>query len=140
MINTEVGQRCPTCGRGRPALPLAPSLLLRGGAAGLVTASLIGLLWSLAPGFAFWIGLLMGAAVGEVVARGLNRRRGWLAMILAAASVLLGFLIGYFLLRGRGAQLLPILINPLLLLTLVGPFGLIALVIAIVLAALRQRG
>jgi hypothetical protein len=143
MVNTEVGQRCPDCGRGRrlPTFQVSPAIIARGAAAGLLTATAIGYLWSLAPGFSFWIGLLMGFLTGEAVARASNVKRGPAMMAAAAAAVVVGFLLGFLLLgRGFGAEgLLAVLINPLLLLRL-GLFSLLALGMAVVIAAVRQRG
>ena len=143
MVATEVGQRCPDCGRGSrlPTFQVSPALLARGAVAGLLTATAIGYLWSLAPAFSFWIALLMGFGTGEAVARAANVRRGPAMMAVAATAVVLGFLIGFLALgRGQaGAGLLAVLINPLLLLRL-GLFTLLALALAAVIAAVRQRG
>lgn len=142
VVTTEVGQRCPDCARGSrlPTFQVAPQTIVRGALAGLVTASAIGYLWSLAPGFAFWIGLLMGFATGEAVAWATNRKRGRWLMVTAGLAVLGGFLIGNIGLGRAGLSgLLAVLINPLLLLQL-GLFGLAALVLAVVIAAVRQRG
>lgn len=143
MINTEVGQRCPTCGRGRPlpTFQVSPGLLARGLAAGLAVATAIGYVWSLVPAFSFWIGLLMGFLTGEAVARASNMKRGPAMMIAAAMAVLGGFLIG-FLMLGQGlggGSILAVLVNPLLLVRL-GLFSLLALGLAVVIAAVRQKG
>jgi B-box zinc finger len=143
MINTEVGQRCPDCGRGGrlPTYRVTPAILARGAVAGLLTATAIGYLWSLVPAFGFWIGLLMGFVAGEAVARATNVKRGPAMMATAAASVVLGFLLGFLLLgRGVGVEgLLAVLVNPLLLMRL-GLFTLLGVALAAVIAAVRQRG
>jgi hypothetical protein len=141
MVNTEVGQRCPDCAQTKrlPTFQVSPGLLARGAAAGLLVATIIGFLWSLAPAFSFWLGLLMGFGTGEAVARASNVRRGPAMMATAAGAVLLGFLIGHVgARRGLGA-VLGILVNPLLLVQL-GLFTLLALGLATVIAAIRQRG
>lgn len=143
MISTEVGQRCPDCGRGRhlPTFQISPAILLRGLGAGLIAATILSYLWSLVPGFSFWMALLLGFGTGEAVAWATNRKRGRLLMVVGVVAVLAGFLLGFGLFgRGSSAPLLAILINPLLLVGLVGPFGVAALVLAAVIAAVRQRG
>ncbi len=143
MVNTDVGQRCPDCARGSrlPTFQVAPAAIVRGAVAGLLTATAIGYLWSLAPGFAFWLGLLMGFVTGEVVARATNHKRGPALMATAAVTVVVGFLVGFVALgQGAGvAGLVAHLINPLLVLRL-GVFMLISLLLAAVIAAVRQRG
>lgn len=146
VVSTEVGQRCPDCGRG-PRLPtfqVAPGIVLRAWAAGLAAATIIGYLWSLAPAFAFWMGLLMGFITGEVVARAGNVKRGPLMTAAAVAAVLLGFALGFALLGplGRGAGAADPLAAALsaLLRLRAAPFTLIMLALAAVIAGLRQRG
>lgn len=143
MITTEVGQRCPNCARGNrlPTFQVSPAIIARGAVAGLLAATAIGYVWSLAPAFSFWIGLLMGFGVGEAVARAGNMRRGPAMMATAAVAVVAGFLLGFLWLgRGIGGEgLLAVLVNPLLLVRL-GLFTLVGVAVAVVIAAVRQRG
>jgi hypothetical protein len=143
LVPTEVGQRCPACGRGRrlPTFQVSPALFARGLGAGLLTAGILSFLWSFVPGFSFWLGLLTGFLTGEAVARASNVRRGPAMMTAAIVAVLLGFLIGFVAL-GRGAGplgLLAVVLNPLLLFRL-GVFTLISVALAAIIAAVRQRG
>jgi hypothetical protein len=143
MINTEVGQRCPDCGRGRPlpTFQVSPGILARGLIAGMVVATAFGYAWSLFPAFSFWIGLAMGFVTGEAVARSTNMKRGPAMMAIAAVATLTGFLIGFLALGTGlgGAGLFPVLVNPFLLLRL-GLFNVLALVLAMGIAAVRQKG
>ena len=143
LVPSEVGQRCPDCGRGTrlPTFQVTPAIVLRSAAAGLLTATAIGYLWSLAPRFSFWLGLLMGFVVGEAVARAGNVKRGPAMIATGVLTVLAGFVLGFLVLgRGTGgAGLLALLVNPLLLLRL-GGFTLLSLALAAIIAGVRQRG
>jgi hypothetical protein len=90
MVQTPVGARCPDCAKTTklPTFRLSPKhyLIASGTALGMAIAT--GLVWGLLRGFLpyIYVNLIVaggvGYAVGEVVSRAVNRKRGkWLALI-----------------------------------------------------------
>lgn len=90
MVQTPVGARCPDCAKTTklPTYHLSPKhyLIASGTALGMAIAT--GLVWGLLRGFLpyIYVNLIVaggvGYAVGEVVSRAVNRKRGkWLALI-----------------------------------------------------------
>lgn len=90
MVETPVGARCPDCAKSAklPTYRLSTKhyLIAAGTALGMAIAT--GLVWGLLRGFLpfIFLNLLLaggiGYAIGEVVSRSVNRKRGnWLALI-----------------------------------------------------------
>jgi hypothetical protein len=83
--------------RRLPVYSVSTSQYLIGSAAGLISATAIGMLWGLFPlrGFLFEVGLSLAAgyALGELVNLSVNRKRGRGLQIIAAAGFLTAFLI-----------------------------------------------
>lgn len=94
MVTTPVGMRCRDCAQLRrlPQFDVGTGLLLRAVPAGLVTSLLVWYLVAYIPFFRFFLGILVGVAVGEVMSR-LARRR---SNILLEASAVLVIVIGFF--------------------------------------------
>jgi hypothetical protein len=94
MVSTPVGMRCRDCAQLRrlPQFEVGPNLLLRAVPAGLGTSLLAWYLVSYIPFFRFFLGILVGLAVGEVMSR-LARRRS--NVVLEAGAVLV-IVIGFF--------------------------------------------
>jgi hypothetical protein len=87
MVSTPVGMRCRDCAQLRrlPQFDVGPNLLLRALPAGLATSALAWYIVAYIPLFRFFLGILVGAAVGEVMSR-LSRRRS--NRVLEAGAVL----------------------------------------------------
>ncbi len=90
MVQTPVGARCPDCAKTTklPTFRLSPKYYLIAAGTALGMAIATGLVWGLLRGFLpyIYVNLIVaggvGYAVGEVVSRAVNRKRGkWLALI-----------------------------------------------------------
>ena len=102
MIDTPVGLRCRRCARLKrlPTYQLDGQYLSRAVSVGMVSAILTGvaviLLRNFFPLISF-MGLVVlgfvGYFIGELISRGVRRRRGKILKIIAAASVFLSFII-----------------------------------------------
>jgi hypothetical protein len=94
MVSTPVGMRCRECAQLRrlPQFDVGPNLLLRAVPAGLATSTLTWFIVAYIPFFRFFLGILVGAAVGEVMSR-LARRRS--NVVLEACGVLV-IVVGFF--------------------------------------------
>lgn len=96
---TDVGARCPTCAPARklPQFELSPILVLRAIGATVAAGTVVGILWGLLlpTGFGFFsifVGMGVGWAISEPVGLATNRKSGTTVQIVAAAGVLLAFL------------------------------------------------
>lgn len=87
MVQTPVGVRCKPCAQLRrlPQFDVGPRLLLTSTAAGIATSALLWFFVSFIPFLGFFLGILVGAGVGEVMSR-LARRR--VTRTLEAGAVL----------------------------------------------------
>ena len=94
MVETPVGARCPDCAKSvkLPTYRLSARYYLIAAGTALAMAIATGLVWGVLREFLPYIYLNLilaggvGYAVGEVVGRSVNRKRGnWLALIGAAA-------------------------------------------------------
>jgi hypothetical protein len=100
LIQTPVGARCRNCARlsRLPVYDVPPRFLLRGAAAGLVTAALGGIVLSVLPGFGWFFQLVLGGLLGVVVAgavsRATNYKRGASLGWTTVAAIVIGFFIG----------------------------------------------
>ncbi len=90
MVQTPVGARCQDCAKlyRLPTYRLSSAYYLRAAGAALGTAIIIGVVWGIIESylpfrfFTLIIGAGVGWAVGELVSRAVNRKRGvWLAVI-----------------------------------------------------------
>ena len=103
LVYTPVGARCRDCAQLRrlPTYKVPASYILRGigaaGAAGAAIGGLWGLLVRQGGGgygfFVFFLALGIGYGVGEAVSRATNRKRGAALQGIAAAGVVLAYLV-----------------------------------------------
>ncbi len=141
LYHTPVGARCRECANIRrlPMYHISAAYLLRGTAAALAAGVALGGLWGLLFPFRlfFFLGLLVGLglgyAVGEAVSLATNRKVGPPLQALAAAGVVVAFLVRSAILASsfKGIAISDIVTNDI--------FGLIAVVIAVVIAMGRLR-
>lgn len=95
MVQTPVGARCRECANVRklPQYDVDLWLLARASGGGLIASVLVWLVVSGLPFLRFFLSILVGFAVGEVMSR-LSRRRSNLALeISAVIVVVIGFLV-----------------------------------------------
>jgi hypothetical protein len=94
MVPTPVGARCRECANVRklPQYDIDVLLLARASAGGLIASVVVWLVVSGLPFLRFFLSILVGFAVGEIMSR-LSRRRSNLALeISAVLMVVIGFL------------------------------------------------
>lgn len=89
------GARCPDCSslRSSPLYQVGSGQMVLGGLAGFGAAFVLGYLLALAGAFGFfqlWGGLLFGGAVGEVILRATQRKRGPTMELLTAVATIGG--------------------------------------------------
>lgn len=101
-IRTPVGMRCPDCaGVAAQVGPLGGERLLRAVGMGLAAAVPVGILWGLFPEWGFYLGLLLGFAGAEMVAKGAPGRSGPDMQAIAVAVVLVGLVVSRAVLASR---------------------------------------
>jgi hypothetical protein len=103
MVYTPVGARCPDCARPSrlPTYHIPAGYLIRGAAAAVAAGAAIGGLWALmlsrsagAYGFlVLFLAIGIGYGVGEAVSWATNRKRGVALQAIAAAGVLLAYVV-----------------------------------------------
>lgn len=105
MIQTPVGARCRKCAgmKRLPTYQLKPQQYLKAVGLGLLVAIVVGIAWAwvkeVVPLFA--ISLLLsialaagvGYAIGEVVSRSVNRKRGTVLQVIGAVCFLVSYLV-----------------------------------------------
>lgn len=144
LIQTPVGAKCRGCAgvRPHPVYQVGRVHLLRGVAAGLGVGLLAGIAVNFTL-FAAWITVpLLGFAVGEVVSRAANRKRGISLALAAAAITLVSLAVGTILyLVLRSPFVLPAGVYAAIMVgSLVGrPFMLLLWTVAAFLAWTRVR-
>ena len=135
MVQTPVGPRCPECGRLKrlPTYKVYPRQYLTASGAGLGVAIATGFIWAFIPfsGYFFYfsllIGLGVGYAIGEVISRSVNRKRGRSLQVIGGACMVVSYVISNLFHQ-----------TPFLTLFL-SPHGLLALALGIVIAVIRLR-
>lgn len=102
-VRTPVGLRCPDCAgvRGLPTYATGSSVLVRAGAAGLALAVVAGVIWGFFPDWGFYLGLILGFGVAELIARQANNKRGVDLQVLAIAIVLVGLVASRYVIASR---------------------------------------
>ena len=139
LYQTPIGARCRECANIRrlPMYHISVAYLARGAGAALVAGVALGGLWGVFVPvggiFGLLAGLGVGYAVGEAVSQATNRKAGPPLQALAAAGVVMAFLIRGAILASawKGIGIGDIITNDL--------YGLIALVIGVVVAMGRVR-
>ncbi len=145
IVETPVGLRCRECAQLRriPTYAVSPLQYLVASASALGMALITGIAWALVQGiafvgfFSFFIALGVGYIVGEIVSLSVNRKRGLGLQVIAGSAVLLSFLVSrtpFLTLVGK-----PSLAVAAALGSLLNPFGLVILALAIYIAASRIR-
>jgi hypothetical protein len=98
MIYTPVGVRCRECANIKtlPTYSVSSPYYARALASGLAFTVVVGLLWGLFPSFGFWLALIMGFGVGEIIGWATNQKRGQGLAATAGFCVLAGLAVGQF--------------------------------------------
>jgi hypothetical protein len=93
MIQTPVGMRCRECAQLRrlPQFEVKTDLLLRSVPVGLAVSCVGWYVTSFVPFFSFWLGFLVGIAVGEAMSRMAKRRTNVVLEAAAVSCVIIGF-------------------------------------------------
>lgn len=141
LYHTPVGARCRECANIRrlPMYHISLAYLLRGTAAALVAGALLGGVWGVLFPFRvfFFFGLLLGLglgyAVGEAVSLATNRKAGPPLQALAAAGVVVAYLVRSAILASalRHVAVIDIVTNDV--------FGYLVLLLGVVVAVGRVR-
>ena len=102
-VRTPVGMRCPDCAgvRGLPTYQTDATVLARTAGVGLAVAVPVGVLWGFAPGWGFWLALLLGFGVVEAMAWACNAKRGRDLQLLAFALVAVGLVVSRYVMAQR---------------------------------------
>ena len=102
MVQVPVGIRCRECGRTErlPTYDVQPSYLLRAVGAAIALAIVGGLLWLWlnaifggVPLVSSIFGLLVAYAIGELISRAVNRKRGVTLAWIAGSAMVVAYLI-----------------------------------------------
>lgn len=98
IVQTPVGPRCPDCAglKRLPTYQLAPRHYLIASGAGLAVAIATGFVWAFIPFagyFSILIGLGIGYAIGEVISRAVNRKRGRGLQAIGGVCVVMSYVI-----------------------------------------------
>jgi len=131
MVQTPVGPRCPECAslKRLPTYKVSPRQYLIASGAGLGIAIATGFVWAFIPfsGYFFYfavlIGLGVGYAIGEVISRSVNRKRGRSLQAIGGACMVVSYVIS----------------NLFHMTLFISLSGLLALALGIVIAVIRLR-
>jgi hypothetical protein len=101
-VRTPVGLRCPDCaGVAGQVGPMGLDRIVRAFGSGLLVAVPVGVFWAFAPAWGFYLGLLLGFAGAEMVARAVPGRRGPEMQAIAIAVVLTGLVVSRVVIASR---------------------------------------
>lgn len=94
-VSTPAGFRCLECANLQvlPTYAVNATYYVRATLAGLGAAAVAGVLMGLFPAFEFWVALLMGIGVPEAVSASANQKRGPGLQMVAAGSIIFGFVL-----------------------------------------------
>lgn len=100
LVQTPVGARCPDCAKLKrlPTYEISPRQYLIASGAGLGVAIATGFAWAFIPlsgYFSLLIALGVGYAIGEVISRSVNRKRGRGLQVIGGASMVVSYAIYY---------------------------------------------
>lgn len=104
MVQTPVGAKCPDCAKlyKLPTYQVSTKHYLRAAGTGLGIAIICGILWGLIGWVVpfFYLNLLIAAgvgyAIGEVISRSVNRKRGTGLAVIAGGCVIISYLVSIF--------------------------------------------
>ena len=102
MVETPVGAKCPDCAKmyKLPTYQVSTKFYLRAIGAGLGMAIACGFVWGVVerviPFFSFNLLLApaVGYAIGEVISRSVNRKRGTRLAVIAGIALVISYLTG----------------------------------------------
>ena len=104
MVQTPVGARCPDCAKlyKLPTYRVSTKYYLRAAGTGLGMAIVCGIAWGVVMRFMpFYLNLLLapgaGYAIGEVISRSVNRKRGTGLAVIAGSALVVSYLVSMFL-------------------------------------------
>jgi len=117
LVQTPVGARCPDCARlyRLPTYQVSTKYYLRAVGTGLGMAIVCGIAWGVVMRFVplFYLNLLLapgaGYAIGEVISRSVNRKRGTGLAVIAGSALVVSYLVSMFLPWGLRFGLLDLL-------------------------------
>jgi len=106
MVQTPVGIRCRDCARlsRLPTYQVPAAFYLRASGTGLAAAVACGILWAVIDGIIpfFSFNLLLapatGYAIGEVISRSVNRKRGTGLAVVAGMALVISYFVSLFFL------------------------------------------
>ena len=101
MVQTPVGARCPECGRLQklPTFHITKKYYLRAIVTATGMAFACGAVWWAVMPFSYFNFLLaagFGYAIGEVISRSVNRKRGRGLALIAGVAVVVAYLVSIF--------------------------------------------
>lgn len=102
-VRTPVGMRCPDCAgvRGLPTYRTDSSTLLKAVIGGFIVAVLVGVILGYLPDWNFYLTLVLGFGVAEMMVRLSNGKRGRDLMIAGWVAIAVGLLISRWVLMDR---------------------------------------
>ena len=123
MVQTPVGVRCRSCAQLKrlPQFDIGGLLLARSFLVGLVVSVAVWIPVAAVSFLSFFLAILVGAAVGEVMSRMANRRTGLVLEVAAVVAVVLGMLVVDMLLGRLPALAVGAIMVPGFVLTLLLP-------------------
>ena len=133
-VQTPVGLRCPKCAalKKLPVFEISTIFYIRGIAAGLAAAAVLGAIWPFIPlggFFLFFIALIIGYLIGEAISLAVNRKRGPALQIVAGISVVVCYSVRSIIEASEHSFLH----------TFADVYGLIALILGIIVAVALLR-
>ena len=104
-MQTLVGARCPDCAKlyKPPTYQVSTKYYLRAVGTGLGMAIICGIVWAVVGRFVpfFYLNLILAAgagyAIGEVISRSVNRKRGTGLAVIAGSALVVSYLVSMFL-------------------------------------------
>lgn len=102
-VRTPVGMRCPDCAgvRGLPTYRTDSGTLIKAAIGGFIVAILVGTLLGYLPDWNFYLTLVLGFGVAEMMARLSSEKRGLDLRIIGWLAVALGLVISRWVLMDR---------------------------------------
>ncbi|NQT47416.1 MAG: hypothetical protein HQ578_00420 [Chloroflexi bacterium] len=99
LIQTPVGARCRKCAglKRLPTYEITPKQYVKAVVVGLGSSVVVGIAWAALWGFLWFFNFFLAAgagyAIGEILSRSVNRRRGLLLEIIAGLCVVVSYMV-----------------------------------------------
>ena len=99
LIQTPVGARCRKCAglKRLPTYEITPNQYVKAVVVGLGSSVVVGIAWAALWGFLWFFNFFLAAgagyAIGEILSRSVNRRRGLLLEIIAGLCVVVSYMV-----------------------------------------------